>query len=697
MVTNNRISDLVSSQLPHFVREDHETFVRFMELYYEYLEQNDKLVDRTKNLLTNYDIDQSIDEFTEQFYNHFLKLIPANVITDKNVLVKNIQDFYKARGTEKSIQFLLRILFNKESSFYYPKRDVLRASDGKWYIEKSIRLGNVCYDGSPDDSLVTVKKFENKKITGQTSGAFAIVEKVDVYYNKGILINELKLSGQYRNFSSGETITATIEEEGVEHTLSGVVFSGFITEIEIFDGGEGYEEGTVIPVTAVQGTGATVQITSVTKGSITTIGVIDGGAGFRANDFITFASLSGEGANAYITSVDLSEEYHPNSYNIMWTTIATYAADPISTYITDTIESLGEYFEYANTGPVATIAVVLGGNNYLSIPVMDISSNVLVRNLGALGKLVINDGGTGYVAGENLIFTNVSGSYGYGAGANIATVNGTGSITSLNWVKLPGFTLGGEGYATETLPTITVDTVGGVGANITATATLGDGEVLIGRTDTIGTIQSMIIITGGSGYTGDSAVIDLTGYGDGTALANASIVTGVYTYPGRYLNDDGHLSGYNFLQDSMYYQNYSYVVRAQESINKYRKALKDLIHPIGLKLFGEYMTEDMTTATIMTASSSVGNTHQVIYRTDKTYEATANTLNIDSIFTNVVITSNLHGLVVNSTIYLDFTTGDTANLYDGIYTVSGNTENTFNVIIYSESTSTGNVDVGFII
>jgi hypothetical protein len=699
--TNNRISDIVASQLPQFVREDHETFVRFIESYYEYMEQEGKMVEQSKNLLSNYDIDQSIDAFTDKMYDHFLKLIPADIIADKNLLTKHIQDFYKARGTEKSIQFLLRILYNKEAEFYYPKRDILRASDGKWFIEKSVRIGDIKWDGVDDDTLLTVKRFANTRIMGASSGASAIVEKVDVYYSKGVLVNELKLSAQYRDFVSAETISANVIHEGSIHTLSGTVFSGFISAIEIIDGGEGYEEGTLIPVTAVTGSNGVVEITSVTKGSITTIGILGGGAGFQVNNFISFSSLSGSDANAWITAVNTDQTYHPNSYNVMWQTINTYSSSLISAYqntvtANGSANSINGYFRYANTGPVAAIAVLIGGNNYSEIPVMDIMSNTLIHAIGALGRMEIIDGGLGYTTNDYIQFINVPGGYGYRANANVISVAANGKIQAVKFQPVAGFNLGGEGFSQQYLPRANVVTATGNGANIMVTAILGDGEVLLGRTDTIGTILDMVIVSGGSGYDQNEIAIDMTGYGDGTALANAFIVSGVYSYPGRYLNDDGFLSGYNFLQDASYYQNYSYVVRVNESINKYRKALKDLIHPMGMKLFGEYTSVDETLVSTIEPSSANNTTGEVIYKTNKSWKSTGNTLNQ---WSNVHINYINHGLAVNSVVYLDFYTGDTANIIDGYYTVQAVANaNVFNVVVQGYgSTGTGVANVGIVV
>ena len=139
MISNSKISNLVASQLPFFVRNDHENFVAFLEAYYEFLEQQNGVNNLTKNLLNQSDVDMT-DLFVENFYNNFLPFIPKDTAVDKTLILKHIKDFYRSRGTEKSIRFLMRILFNEDVDFYYPQRDILRVSDGKWFQEKSIKI-----------------------------------------------------------------------------------------------------------------------------------------------------------------------------------------------------------------------------------------------------------------------------------------------------------------------------------------------------------------------------------------------------------------------------------------------------------------------------------------------------------------------------------------------------------------------------
>lgn len=59
-------------------------------------------------------------------------------------------------------------------------------------------------------------------------------------------------------------------------------------------------------------------------------------------------------------------------------------------------------------------------------------------------------------------------------------------------------------------------------------------------------------------------------------------------YPGYYNGNDGFLSDSIKLQDSYFYQAYSYVIQIDEKLNSYKTIVKNYLHPAGMKLFGEY-------------------------------------------------------------------------------------------------------------
>ena len=79
----NRLSKLVSEQLPEFIKGDHTTLVAFIEAYYEYLEQNQKPIEMNRNLRLYNDIDMTLDSFVDYFKKNYLVDIPDTILADK--------------------------------------------------------------------------------------------------------------------------------------------------------------------------------------------------------------------------------------------------------------------------------------------------------------------------------------------------------------------------------------------------------------------------------------------------------------------------------------------------------------------------------------------------------------------------------------------------------------------------------------
>jgi cupin superfamily acireductone dioxygenase involved in methionine salvage len=56
-----KISSLIPAQLPEFVRTEYQTFVAFIQAYYDYLDETGVVVDMD----TIRDLDESVAEFVE--------------------------------------------------------------------------------------------------------------------------------------------------------------------------------------------------------------------------------------------------------------------------------------------------------------------------------------------------------------------------------------------------------------------------------------------------------------------------------------------------------------------------------------------------------------------------------------------------------------------------------------------------------
>lgn len=726
--SNNRTSALVSSHVPSFVREEHETFVKFLEYYYKFLEQDGQQLYVAKNLNRYEDIDiitrdvledtlagsahllreeSDYHAFLQKLYDNYIAFLPNYILADKTLITKHAKDFYRSTGTEKSVRFLIRALFNKETTFYYPQVDILKASDGKWFVEKSLKVTDVRVNNVANN--LAVNNFKNHLIVGADTNSYATVETVETYYESGSLVTELKLSNIGRSFIDGETIFTYYTEEGVEKRLSANLFSGIINFVQIKNGGSGYVVGTSVPIVSASGSGGQVIINKTTTGSLVVIGVSKSGAGFRPNDSLTITGGGGTGANAKVFLINNDETYHPNSYNVVSSTIDLEAntainntvysnlvssiSDPANAWVSNSMSA----WTYANCGPVVQCLVTSGGSGFSELPSLDISANTRIRAMGILGRMEIIDGGHDYVIGDTIEFINPYGSYGSGAAAEVTDVDINGAITEVKFTPISGQITGGSGYDQHVLPIANVVTTTGVGANVMVTATIGDGEALSQSVSDIGTITELRLVSGGSGYL-TAPTLDLTGLGDGTAEAIATIVSGVYTYPGRYVNDDGHISSFNFLEDRDYYQKFSYVTQTPVPTTHYRKALNELIHPAGMKFFGEYPVVDDTSFNYATNASvdyaeTVSNTQFLLtnYLVEgynvATYNVsvlratyvpgqwegtyTFNSANQSGTFaaqnTDIVINIVGHGYSTNDSIYFSFIDNTTANIVNAIY------------------------------
>lgn len=279
MSITKKISAIVERQLPGFVRQDHPTFIAFLEAYYEWLAQDGNAEERLKTLEKNQDIDTTLDEFVEYFNKEFLVRIPQEILADRKELSKHIKEYYRARGTEKSYKLLFRILFDSDVEFYYPHVDILRASDGKWQQDIIIKVQSILGKGDPGN-------FESRTIIGRTSKASAIVDKIVKYYAGPYEIYELYLnrSSILGNFVANENIYSK------EVTNTEARIYPIVTGIRVdFPGTGGYSPGQLLTITGGSGLGASAEIQTVTDdGAVATVRMLNFGVGYDIAPVVTF-------------------------------------------------------------------------------------------------------------------------------------------------------------------------------------------------------------------------------------------------------------------------------------------------------------------------------------------------------------------------------------------------------------------------
>lgn len=194
------VSPFVESQFPrHYSEEEKATVVSFMEAFYEYIEENDDtMFSRSRDMFSNRDVDTTLDEFIKFFREKYLKNLPHEFATSDEFAVKKIIDLYRAKGSEKAVKLLVRLLYNTDVDVYYPAKDVLRPSDSVWKEPKYLEVTR-----SPRtlDFLFT-------RVTGEESRASAFVESVVTKRVNGKIIDLIYVTDiENGDFQTGEIIS----------------------------------------------------------------------------------------------------------------------------------------------------------------------------------------------------------------------------------------------------------------------------------------------------------------------------------------------------------------------------------------------------------------------------------------------------------------------------------------------------------
>ena len=167
--SQQKTSLLVPQQLPKFISEDpaYENFVLFLQAYYEWMEENGNVLDFSKNILNYTDVDNTTDQFMQYFMNDFMSYFPQEMMADTKKVLKIATTLYQTKGTPASYQFLFRVLYNTDVDFFYTKDVVLKASAGKWYVPRSLKLA------TSDSNFLNI---QNLRVFGEFSKSIATIE-----------------------------------------------------------------------------------------------------------------------------------------------------------------------------------------------------------------------------------------------------------------------------------------------------------------------------------------------------------------------------------------------------------------------------------------------------------------------------------------------------------------------------------------
>ena len=297
--------------------------------------------ERTKNLLSYKDIDETTDEFIDYFVNEFLQYFPKDSLISKSTAIKASKELYSAKGTPASYDFLFRVLFNSDFDSFYTKELVLRASDGIWYVAKSLKLA------TNDPRFLEIN---NYRIIGETSKSIATIESSIIAGNR----IEVFISNIFRLFQSGETVRI-IDNNNQDVIIDGSPLIskivGQVSRVSINPNfrGQYYSVGDPVIVYGglndPLGKGALAEVGSVTSGSIDRMLTLNGGFGYVPYKKIEYGTNNTANSRITITNAPGSNVIVASLNTAYGVTNATYIpSDSILLKSNKLISDLQYYF-----------------------------------------------------------------------------------------------------------------------------------------------------------------------------------------------------------------------------------------------------------------------------------------------------------------------------------------------------------------
>ena len=230
------------------------------------------------------------------------------------------------------------------------------------------------------------------------------------------------------------------------------------------------------------------------------------------------------------------------------------------------------------------------------VVVKSIESNTVIKIYGTAPTRIANTYGTYALGRIRLIYPRAITSYG--------TIN-TIALTSIGnrYAVPPVVDVDSTDARVQTLfyYSDTADVIVPTSGRVTELFQSADLAVVQG----VGQIARVRVRNTGVLYTNPDDITFTVERADGSTGADATLVPmigAVTNYPGEFLTNKGFTSSTTRIQDANYYNDYTYVIKAAESFDRYRSILLKVLHPAGFRPYGKFVS---TTTVAINVSSAV--------------------------------------------------------------------------------------------
>ena len=463
---------------------------------------------------------------------------------------------------------------------------------GQTITQQTVVGNNVIGEATAVVDTVTKETISGQEVTtliiepGSVVGTFVASpgDNIELEDDSGDIIQE---------DSSGLDLQEQVLIKGTDNTNSEVVITcaveSVINNATVTSGGRYYSVGDVLSVSGTEGgLRGSVIVDTVRSDKVDSIFVETGGSGYAVGDAIVVdnTGVDGDGLAGTVSVVNggftLEQDLDEDGI-LLLETGKTIVMEPQTN---------------SNTNDIARVNISNNGAGYTGLPTLTISSSAgssgavfpVSANIGKITRVKIFDHGFRYevppTISANLHMQIHSLSDSFDVGETVSASSSYNLILETTDDRDIVVMENGD----QTLLEDSLQDSDGSATVVSFTASTNILELK----DVSNAFVAGETITGGT--SGTTAKILNSDHASLTSTVGTVVNTS-----GGFTTVDSHVSEITKkIQDSLYYQDYSYVVKVGEAIVSWRDELKRSIHPAGFEVFGEVAIRSQVNAKLKT-------------------------------------------------------------------------------------------------
>jgi hypothetical protein len=444
-------------------------------------------------------------------------------------------------------------------------------------------------------------------------------------------LSSISITNGGSNYNVGDLLNINAGGEGGIARVASTKIENGKAEFTLVDGGHGFSVNAIVSVTGGYGAGASFQVGGITNKQVYQIvsdkissylntAIEDPAAGVQLNiSNLTGPYINGEQINsvANTRALDVQQLYSTaangesfsNTY-LGISNLVAYKIDGNTIYVTGSDSNLTNANLVSGAVLISNSSSALISVKRVSNKVHNVANGIIVTSNTSVA--IVNQINGNFIPSARIIGTQFGDIYSYTATINTQTrltdwmfpyASAIGKLSNLDTklsdlLTIKNFEVGtitylkninpGVGYSSNPAVSVLEPDIYDLRINDGKGGYYGYDAIITTKASSAnGIVTAVEVVDSGYGYNPNETIY-LSSLTNQVVVSGVTVVDGSGKGSGYWKNNKSFTSDTINIQDSYYYQNFSYEIVASRMMETYEKYVKDLIHPSGMQMFGKY-------------------------------------------------------------------------------------------------------------